>query len=84
MFDFFNWIFRIEFFIIPISAGLLSRAAIKGKPKKPYVIALISAFIMLLLSTFGMYINDTPERQANVRASLSQTLSTYSLSTDTP
>ena len=61
LYDFFKIIFYIEFFVFPISAGLLSYAAIRGNRKKTYIIATVQSFIMLILSLFGVYINAPPE-----------------------
>ncbi len=77
MYDFFKIIFYIEFFVFPISAGLLSYAAIRGNRKKPYVIATVQSFIMLILSLFGVYINAPPEIHESMRISIERTLSQY-------
>ena len=75
MYDFFKLIYHIEFFLIPIIAGLLSRAAIKGKKKKPYFMALTCSIIMFILSFIGVYINAPQEIRDSMKTSFEQSMS---------
>ena len=74
-YNFFRIIFYIEFFVFPISAGLLSYAAIKGRKKRPFVFAMVSSFIMLIVSLIGIYLNAPPEIRESMRTSLEQSFS---------
>ena len=74
LYDFFKLIFHIEFFIVPISAGFLTWAAINGKNKKPYLIAVISSTVMFILSFIGVYINSPPDIRASMRTELYRSL----------
>lgn len=79
MYEFFKIIFYIEFFVFPISAGLLTRVAIKGKKKRPFVLAMISSAVMLIISLIGIYLNAPPEIRDSMRTSLEQTFSEYKI-----
>ncbi|MBR1730148.1 MAG: hypothetical protein IJ728_11575 [Selenomonadaceae bacterium] len=72
MYEFFKIIFYIEFFVLPISAGFLTRALIKGKKIKPYLIAVASSSIMLVVSFIGIYLNAPPDIRASIRNKFEQ------------
>ena len=73
-YDFFKLIYHIEFFLIPIIAGFLSHAAIKGKRKKPYVMALVCSIVMFILSFIGVYINSPPEIRDSMKTSFEKSM----------
>ena len=75
MYDFFKLIFHIEFFLVPIIAGFLTRAAINGKKKGPYVRALVISFVMFILSFIGVYINSAPEIRESMRVEFEKSIS---------
>ena len=74
MYEFFKLIYHIEFFLIPISAGFLTHAAIKGKKKKPYVMALIISTIVFILALTGAILNAPLEIRSSILTSLEKTL----------
>lgn len=75
MYDFFKLIFHIEFFLVPIIAGFLTRAIIKGKEKRPYIIALVTSGIMFVLAFVGVYVNSAPEIRESMQAEFAKSLS---------
>ena len=74
MYRFFELIFYIEFFLVPISVGFFTHALIKGKNKKPYLLAVISTTTMFILSFIGIYINGTQEKRDEIKAGFVQML----------
>ena len=75
LYDFFKLIFHIEFFLVPISAGFLSWAAIKGKNKRPYLMALVISSVMFVLSFIGVYVNSEPEIRESMQTEFAKSLS---------
>ena len=75
LYDFFKLIFHIEFFLVPIIAGFLTRAIIKGKEKRPYIIALVTSSIMFVLAFVGVYVNSAPEIRASMQAEFAKSIS---------
>ena len=74
MYEYFKLIFHIEFFLLPTSVGFLSHAAIKGKNKKPYIIAVISCAVMFIVSFIGVYVNSPQDVRDTMRMELYRNL----------
>ena len=66
MLEFCTLILQINFFVLPISAGILTYKKIHGKPGGRYVRMVIMSLIMIFLSYTGVIMNETPERQQEI------------------
>lgn len=63
MLEIFRIIFEINFFIFPISAGILTYKKIKGKPAGRFFRITVMSFIWLIISWIGVFVNETPEHK---------------------
>jgi|GEM_PF-2559778 len=70
MLEFCKLIFEINFFIFPISAGILAYKKIHGKPADRFFRLMISSLVMLVLSYTGVFVNETPEHRAEILSNL--------------
>ena len=72
MLTFCTIILQVNFFVLPISAGILSYKKIKGKPAGRYFRMTIMSLIMIILSYTGVVLNETPERRQEIINNLHQ------------
>ena len=77
MYDFFKLIYHIEFFLVPIIAGFLTRAAINGKNKGPYLRALVISFVMFILSFIGVVINSPQEIRESMKTEFEKNIAVF-------
>ncbi len=74
MIELFRLIFEINFFIFPISAGILSYKKIKGKPAGRFLRITVMSFIWLIISWVGVFVNETPEHKQEFIKQIEQSL----------
>ena len=74
MIELFRLIFEINFFIFPISAGILTYKKIHGKPAGRFFRMTIMSFIWLIISWIGVFVNETPEHKQEFINSIEQSL----------
>ena len=65
MLKIFRFLFEIYFFVFPISAGWLTYRKLKGKDCKRAWKIVISSGVMLLITWFGVFINESQEVKAD-------------------
>ena len=65
MLKIFRFLFEIYFFVFPISAGWLTHRKIKGKDCKRALRITISSGVMLLITWFGVFMNESVEVRAD-------------------
>ena len=75
MIEIFRIIFEINFFIFPISAGILTYKKINGKPAGRFFRITVMSFIWVIISWVGVLVNETPEHKQEFINNLEKTLS---------
>ena len=65
MLKIFRFLFELYFFIFPISAGWLTYKKLNGKDTKRALRVTISSGVMLLITWFGVFINESQEVKAD-------------------
>lgn len=73
----FRFIFEINFFVFPISAGILAYKKINGKPAGRFLRMMIMSFIMLLVSFIGVILNETVEHRQQMINHVKQSMSDF-------
>ncbi|MBO4401889.1 MAG: hypothetical protein J5809_08605 [Selenomonadaceae bacterium] len=66
MLEIFRFVFEVNFFVFPISAGWLTWRKLRGKPAGRPLRMMIMSAIMMALTFIGILINETPENKARV------------------
>lgn len=74
MLELFKLIVEINFFIFPISAGILTYRKINGKPAGRFIRITVMSFIWLIIATVGVIVNETPEHKQEMINNLERTL----------
>ena len=74
MLDFFKLVFHIECFVVPITAGFLSWALIKGKPARRFLLSLIFSSGVLIISFIGVYVNSPVEIRDSMRDNFAKSI----------
>ena len=70
MLEIFRFVFEVNFFVFPISAGGLTWRKLRGKTAgRPLRMMIVSAF-MMLLTLVGIFVNETPEHRAKMIQSM--------------
>ena len=66
MLAFCTLILQVNFFVFPISAGILTYKKINGKPGGRFFRMMVMSLIMIILSYIGVDVNETPERRQEI------------------
>ncbi len=66
MLEFCTLILQVNFFVFPISAGILTYKKINGKPGGRFLRMMVMSFIMIIISYIGIIVNETPERKQEI------------------
>ena len=74
MLELFKFIVEINFFIFPISAGILTYKKIKGKPAGRFLRITVMSFIWLVIAYVGVIVNETPEHKQEMRNNIERML----------
>lgn len=74
MLDIFRFVFEVNFFVFPISAGWLTWRKLRGKTAGRPLRMMIMSLIMMLLTFFGILLNETPENKARVISNIHRML----------
>lgn len=71
MLEIFRFVFEVNFFVFPISAGWLSYRKIRGKTAGRPLRMMIMSAIMMAISLMGIFVNETPEHRAQIMENIS-------------